>query len=80
MATHSSILAWRTPWTEESGGLQSTRSQGIGHDCAHTRSTLTKHPVPPAPAQLLFFVFFVCVLRVKKSIINPRKGMALPGL
>ena len=27
MATHSSILAWRTPWTEEPGGLQSTGSQ-----------------------------------------------------
>ena len=27
MATHSSILAWRIPWTEESGGLQSTGSQ-----------------------------------------------------
>ena len=27
MATHSSILAWRTPWTEEPGGLQSMRSQ-----------------------------------------------------
>ena len=26
MATHSSILAWRTPWTEEPGGLQSVRS------------------------------------------------------
>ena len=32
MATHSSILAWRTPWTEESGGLQSTGSQRVGHD------------------------------------------------
>ena len=30
MATHSGILAWRIPWTEESGGLQSTGSQGIG--------------------------------------------------
>ena len=28
MATHSSILAWRIPWTEEPGGLQSTWSQG----------------------------------------------------
>ena len=28
MATHSSILAWRIPWTEESGSLQSTGSQG----------------------------------------------------
>ena len=32
MATHSSVLAWRTPWTEEPGGLQSMGSQGVGHD------------------------------------------------
>jgi len=32
MATHSSILAWRIPWTEESGGLQSTGSQRVRHD------------------------------------------------
>ena len=32
MATHSSILAWRIPWTEESGGLQSMGSQTVGHD------------------------------------------------
>ena len=32
MATHSSILAWRTPWTEEPGRLQSTGSQRVGHD------------------------------------------------
>ena len=32
MVTHSSILAWRIPWTEEPGGLQSIRSQRIGHD------------------------------------------------
>ena len=32
MATHSSILAWRIPWTEESGGLQSMGLQRIGHD------------------------------------------------
>ena len=30
-ATNSSILAWRTPWTEEPGGLQSTGSQRGGH-------------------------------------------------
>ena len=30
MATHSSILAWRIPWTEEPGGLQSIGSQRIG--------------------------------------------------
>ena len=32
MATHSSILAWRIPWTEESGGLPSVGSQRIGHN------------------------------------------------
>ena len=32
MAAHSSILAWRIPWTEEPGGLQSMRSQRVGHD------------------------------------------------
>src|SRR5574341_512269 len=32
MATYSSILAWRTPWTEEHGGLESTGSQRVGHD------------------------------------------------
>ena len=42
MATHSSILAWRIPWTEEPGGLQSTGLQRVGHDWAtshaHTQS------------------------------------------
>ena len=31
MATHSSILAWRIPWTEEPGGPQSVGSQRVGH-------------------------------------------------
>ena len=35
MATHSSILAWGTPWTEEPGGLQSMGSQRVGHDRTH---------------------------------------------
>ena len=32
MATHSSILAWRIPWIEEPGELQSMVSQRVGHD------------------------------------------------
>ena len=32
MATHSSILAWEIPWTEEPGGLPSMGSQRVGHD------------------------------------------------
>ena len=32
MGTHSSILAWKIPWTEEPGGLQSMGSRRVGHD------------------------------------------------
>ena len=32
MATYSSMLAWRIPWTEEPSGLQSMGSQRVGHD------------------------------------------------
>ena len=32
MATHSSILVWRTPWTEEPGGLQTIGLQRVGHN------------------------------------------------
>ena len=46
MATHSSILAWRNPWTEEPGGLQSIGSQRVEHDwsdlaCTHQRKEET---------------------------------------
>ena len=41
IATHSSILAWRIPWTEETGGLQSIGSQRVGHDWANN-TLLTK--------------------------------------
>ena len=34
MATHSSILAWRSPWTEKPGGLQSMETQKSQHDSA----------------------------------------------
>ena len=37
IATHSNILAWRIPWTEEPGGLQSMGSQRVRHDCALIR-------------------------------------------
>ena len=39
--THSSILAWRIPWTEEPGRLQSIRSQRIGHDWMTNTFTLS---------------------------------------
>ena len=40
MATHSSILAWRIPWTEESDGIQSMGSQRVGHDWVTNTFTL----------------------------------------
>ena len=46
MATHSSILAWQTPWTEKPGRLQSMGSQRVKHDQAtehtHTEMGLKK--------------------------------------
>ena len=46
MATHSIILAWEIPWTEEPGGLQAMGSQRVGHDLA------TKLPPPPPQTRL----------------------------
>ena len=39
MVTHSRILAWRIPWTEKPGRLQSTGSQRVGHDWATSPSS-----------------------------------------
>ena len=44
MATHSSIHAWRIPWTEEPGGLQSIAFQRVGHDPEATQHTCM-HPL-----------------------------------
>ena len=41
MATHSSILTWRSPWTEEPGGLRSLGLQRVGHGCATDTFTLS---------------------------------------
>ena len=40
IATHSSILAWEMPWTEEPGGLQSMVSQRVGHDLVTEHNNL----------------------------------------
>ena len=50
MATHSSVLAWRIPWTEEPGGLQSMGSQRVRHDWAtkqQQQQTLIKTQISP---------------------------------
>ena len=53
MATHSSTLAWRIPWREEPGRLQSMGSQRVGHDWATSLSLFTLHSY-----SYLFIYFF----------------------
>ena len=52
MATHSSILAWRIPWTEDPGGLRSMGSQGVGHD----QSELSLTHAPPEMLSWLYCI------------------------
>ena len=84
MATHSSILAWRIPWTEEPGGLQSTGSQRVGHDwsdVAHTHTSQLSQSYLLTATQLLgnvchnrkrlrFFFFFFSVFLLPLFWIN----------
>ena len=46
MATHSGILAWRIPWTEEPGGLQSIGPQRVCHDCSYLACKVRSTPLP----------------------------------
>ena len=55
MATHSSILAWRIPWTEQPGGLQSMGSQRVRHDWAANTSTF------------IYMCVCVCVLKTERE-------------
>jgi len=55
MAIHSSTLAWKIPWTEEPGGLQSMGSQRVGHDLA------TKPPPPQVYLSNLLYEGSKCI-------------------
>ena len=67
---HSSILAWRIPWMEESGRLQSMGSQRVRHDWAnsHSLTVLLRY----CTARLKMFIFCLCFLWITcmESIIN----------
>ena len=58
-ATHSSILAWRIPRTEEPGGLQSIGLQRVGHDWSDLACTHTN----------ILAVIFSCILKSCKSLL-----------
>ena len=53
MATHSSVLAWRIPWMEEPGGLQSMGSQRVGHDWATSLTHSAKEEASPTNTNCL---------------------------
>ena len=80
MATHSSILAWRIPWTEEPGGLQSMGLQIVGHDwsnltCNHAsyNASLSIYPTTQSLVALIVLVTQSCL-----TLCNP-KDCSLPG-
>ena len=62
MATHSSILAWSNPWTEEAGGLQSMGLQRVGHDLA------TKQQ-PPSSYLIKCPSAWICLIRRDKAFL-----------
>ena len=81
MATHSSILAWRIPWTEKPGELQSMGSQRVEHDLA-TKQLLFSSPTKWNPlAQKHFWKIFWKRSSQRKSCLQkPTSGMHLfPG-
>ena len=52
MEPHSSTLAWKIPWTEEPGRLQSMGSRRVGHDCATSFSLFSFHALEKEMATL----------------------------
>ena len=73
MAPHSSTLAWKIPWTEEPGRLQSTGSLRVGHDWANSLSLSTfmhwRRKWQPTP------VFFPGGSQGRRSLVGCRTGV-----
>ena len=78
MATHSSILAWRIPWTEEPGGLQSMWSQRVRHDWSdlagmHLEDTGIFLSLPSTKSLTYIFISFDPHNHLLGSLCMPRK-------
>ena len=67
MATHSSILAWRIPWTEEPGELQSMGLKRVSHDWGTNTHTHT-HTHTPAYLILLIFLPVILILALSHPV------------
>ena len=81
MATHSSILAWRTPWIEEPGGLQFMGSQRVGHDWATNTLLLFTRGIASTLYVLITLIFKINMSTYYPHItdkeIEPQKGKQL---
>ena len=63
MATHSSILAWEIPWTEEPSGLQSIGLQRVRHDLATKQQQSRVHRMNPLHPLINPFTLIYCWLK-----------------
>ena len=76
MATHSSILAWKIPWTEEPGGLQSMGSHRVCHDWVIEHQAYIHSVI----SQILCFRFLFCLSCLYQSLwfFSPDKSWLSP--
>ena len=65
MATHSSILAWKIPWTEKPGRLQSMGSQRVEYTCVTNSLSKRQHTYTPAFYYLTLFILFILLMSLK---------------
>ena len=79
MATHSSILAWKIPWMEEPGGLQSMGSQRVRHDWATSLKgrTKTTYKVPEMVQSQMVASNKVVTLETESAILGHGLGVGM---
>ena len=78
MATHSSVLAWRIPWTEEPGGLQSMGSPRVSLVTKQQHPQRTCRQALPAESHYLPMCSSDCTAKVDIPIINTDKRNMAP--
>ena len=78
MATHSSTLTWRIPWTEEPGGLQSMSLQRVGHIWSDRAQHIFRVFIEFVTILLLFYVVVFLALRLAGSQLPSRDWTSTP--
>ena len=73
MAVHSSIVAWKIPWTEEPGRLQSMGSQRVGHDWATSLSLSPQKHSHSSLLKMLILKFLAVLLSEIRKFTYPSK-------